>query len=163
MDRRSASGLWAVVAASLALLAGCGGNSGGGGGSGNASGSSGLSSCNAWHQTSQCSANGAVEPSNDQTCDVTILASWSGYCDCAGGTVGADCGHAEETCNDVCAAGSWGVTLGAAADGGTGSGSSHSSCDPSTCDSEDISCDNDGNCYTYVCSCSGNSCACSGG
>jgi hypothetical protein len=63
--------------------------------------------CVAWRQTGQCAADGPREPQNDKACDVAINSGWSGFCECSTGRVGVGCGHATESCSQVCAAGSW--------------------------------------------------------
>ena len=62
----------------------------------------GQGTCSAWRQTSGCIADGAREDYNDKACDVPIESGWSGYCECASGTVKADCGHAVRTCAEAC-------------------------------------------------------------
>ena len=86
----------AVLAVGLTLmLAGCG----------SAADSGQDTMCAGWWQTSDCMANGRLEPSKNQGCATTIQSGWSGYCDCGGAVVGqVDCGHPEFTCEQVCAA-----------------------------------------------------------
>jgi hypothetical protein len=64
-------------------------------------------SCVAWRQTGRCAADGPREPQNDKACNVAIDSGWSGFCDCDFGRVGVGCGHAQLSCNRVCASGSW--------------------------------------------------------
>ncbi|MFT3924567.1 MAG: hypothetical protein QM778_18655 [Myxococcales bacterium] len=59
--------------------------------------------CVAWRQTGQCSGAGPREPQNDLSCGSLVEAWRSGFCECASGVVLADCGHADTTCEAVCA------------------------------------------------------------
>lgn len=77
--------------------------------------SGGASACVMWRQTSNCISTGPREPYNDKTCATVVGPGASGYCECAGRTVGFDCGHADITCSAVCGGGS-----GPAPDGGSG-------------------------------------------
>ncbi len=63
--------------------------------------------CVGWQQTGACSATGPREPGNDKACDADIEAGWSGFCECVGGVVGADCGHPRNNCRNVCRQAGW--------------------------------------------------------
>lgn len=63
--------------------------------------------CVGWRQTGGCSATGDREPSNDKACDADIESGWSGFCECVGGVVGADCNHPANNCNNVCRQALW--------------------------------------------------------
>ena len=82
----------------LALVVGCTN----GGGSATGSTSSASSTCSGWAQTGQCLASGPREPQNDKPCGEDLDPGWSGYCQCAGGDVGMDCGHVVISCDDTC-------------------------------------------------------------
>jgi len=66
-----------------------------------------ASACVAWRQTGMCRATGPREPSNDKPCGAQIASGWSGFCECASGRVGVDCGHSVSNCQQACAAGAW--------------------------------------------------------
>jgi hypothetical protein len=63
--------------------------------------------CVTWRQTGACRATGPREPHNDKPCGASIDPGWSGYCECVGGAVGADCGHPRNDCYDVCRRAAW--------------------------------------------------------
>jgi hypothetical protein len=63
--------------------------------------------CIGWRQTGDCKSNGPREPGNDKGCDASIESGWSGFCECAGGTVGVDCDHAPATCAQACRSAAW--------------------------------------------------------
>jgi len=63
--------------------------------------------CVAWRQTGGCAATGRREPSNDKACQAEIQPGWSGFCECVGGVVGADCGHPRNSCDSVCRQAFW--------------------------------------------------------
>jgi hypothetical protein len=63
--------------------------------------------CLAWRQTAACAANGPREPHNDKSCQAAIEPGWSGFCECVGGVVGANCGHPRNDCSSVCRQAFW--------------------------------------------------------
>src|SRR5204863_2327147 len=67
--------------------------------------------CVAWRQTGACSATGPREPGNDKACDASIEPGWSGFCECVGGVVGADCNHPRNNCSNVCRQALWAEAL----------------------------------------------------